>query len=651
MTTKTYASSVLALSGVLSITCTASPQQSGCVKDIDCKNDRICEMGMCISLPTTVSDKTSEGFEEAGEFDTGGGSECDTKAAMGSNAVVVDLPLIGDVTVTSWPNDAKGTTHAAGTTGECAWDLVASTDYNVYSPISGTVIALRNNISDACHYTYKCCPTGSMCKCDGQSGEQCGTKQDAATCNCSSLYALVAAKTCPTCLSSYGNYIVIEPDQAKGSYIFMAHLADNSIPSNIQSGTRVCQGEQVGRMGSTGNSTGRHVHFALTKETSGSFASIPLALRYKSSSTAMASTGIPRERTTIVSALEKQQCANSCTDFIRNGSETSADCGGGTCPPCADGLSCMSNRDCINGYCASGVCISAPQILVDNLTSPYDLAIDSDAIYWIENRVSGGALRKVQKSGGTVVTLSASLAEPTSVIVDSNYAYVLERNNGSNGMIHRIPLAGGVPDLVVSGLNGVSNYLIQAGNNLYWSDYILGTGGVIKMAPKGANVTSSIVAQGNGLLNYQNAIDTDGSYLYIRNDSNQILRFPVGGGSASVLGPTGTTTFLNAIRVSAGIIYFAGDTMIGSLPFNGGAMNTVLPVANGPRALAVDNGYVYFIDSTSPGGNVRRVSIGGGQVKTYYPQAGSIGIEVDATHVYWITHFQVNQGKVMRAPK
>lgn len=344
----------------------------------------------------------------------------------------------------------------------------------------------------------------------------------------------------------------------------------------------------------------------------------------------------------------------SCNDMIKNGSETSKDCGGSSCPPCADNLACLVNTDCINGYCASNVCISSPQILVDNLTNPFDLTLDSSNIYWIEKNVTGGALRRVPKSGGSVVTLSPNLAEPTAVIVDASYAYVLERNGGSNGMIHRIPLTGGSPDLVVNGLNGAVNHLIQSGTNLYWGDYSMG--GVIRTAPKGVNVTSSIVAQGNGMLNLQTvtAIDTDGTYLYVRNDSYQMLRFPISGGSPTILGSAGTTDFLDAIRVFGGSVYFISprESRLGSISAGGGAMSTLALVGNaGPSDLAVDSSSVYFIDPAAPGGSVRRVGIGGGQLKTYYSGINSIGIEVDSSHVYWITYNTANQGKVMRAPK
>ncbi len=45
-----------------------------------------------------------------------------------------------------------------------------------------------------------------------------------------------------------------------------------------------------------------------------------------------------------------------CADGIQNGAETDVDCGGGTCPACAAGMSCESERDCASRICASSLC-------------------------------------------------------------------------------------------------------------------------------------------------------------------------------------------------------------------------------------------------------------------------------------------------------
>ncbi|MDQ2655123.1 MAG: hypothetical protein M3Z20_18990, partial [Chloroflexota bacterium] len=45
-----------------------------------------------------------------------------------------------------------------------------------------------------------------------------------------------------------------------------------------------------------------------------------------------------------------------CRDGIRNGNETDIDCGGGSCPRCINGQSCLSRNDCAGAYCLDTVC-------------------------------------------------------------------------------------------------------------------------------------------------------------------------------------------------------------------------------------------------------------------------------------------------------
>lgn len=61
------------------------------------------------------------------------------------------------------------------------------------------------------------------------------------------------------CNYGYGNYIVI--DHGDGSSTLYAHMKYNSIPSSISNGTQISQGEQIGQVGSTGCSTGNHLHY------------------------------------------------------------------------------------------------------------------------------------------------------------------------------------------------------------------------------------------------------------------------------------------------------------------------------------------------------------------------------------------------------
>lgn len=55
----------------------------------------------------------------------------------------------------------------------------------------------------------------------------------------------------------YGNYIVIK--HSNGTQTLYAHLSQN----NVSAGQHVSQGQTIGRMGSTGDSTGVHLHFEI----------------------------------------------------------------------------------------------------------------------------------------------------------------------------------------------------------------------------------------------------------------------------------------------------------------------------------------------------------------------------------------------------
>ncbi len=50
------------------------------------------------------------------------------------------------------------------------------------------------------------------------------------------------------------------------------------------------------------------------------------------------------------------QDPHTCSDGVKNGGESDVDCGGPSCPGCADGLACFIDRDCANRFCKDGVC-------------------------------------------------------------------------------------------------------------------------------------------------------------------------------------------------------------------------------------------------------------------------------------------------------
>jgi hypothetical protein len=63
---------------------------------------------------------------------------------------------------------------------------------------------------------------------------------------------------------------------------------------------------------------------------------------------------------------DQQPPAPTCTDGIQNGNETDVDCGGPSCPKCAEGRHCATGGDCATGVCTGGICVaSAPTCSAD----------------------------------------------------------------------------------------------------------------------------------------------------------------------------------------------------------------------------------------------------------------------------------------------
>lgn len=84
---------------------------------------------------------------------------------------------------------------------------------------------------------------------------------DIAAPNGTPVYAAAGGKVIVSKLSGwnggYGNYIVIE--HSNGMQSLYAHLSQNL----VSAGSQVKQGDMIGNMGATGNSTGSHLHFEI----------------------------------------------------------------------------------------------------------------------------------------------------------------------------------------------------------------------------------------------------------------------------------------------------------------------------------------------------------------------------------------------------
>ena len=85
----------------------------------------------------------------------------------------------------------------------------------------------------------------------------------------------------------------------------------------------------------------------------------------------------------------------TCTDGKHNGVETDIDCGGGTCPKCAEKKKCTQAKDCISGVCTGGLCHPPAKTIASGKTVYFeDLA----------------AVARVKAISGTKLTLESLAA-------------------------------------------------------------------------------------------------------------------------------------------------------------------------------------------------------------------------------------------------
>ena len=106
-------------------------------------------------------------------------------------------------------------------------------------------------------------------------------------------------------------------------------------------------------------------------------------------------------------------------------------------------------------------------ILVDNLNSPYDLAVDSASVFWVEEYP--GNVKQVSMAGGTPLTLASGLANPTAIAVDSASVYWLEYNYGSpaGGVLRKAPKQSPAPVVHVTVQTTIPGTVYMVDGNQY----------------------------------------------------------------------------------------------------------------------------------------------------------------------------------------
>ncbi|MCA0447999.1 MAG: N-acetylmuramoyl-L-alanine amidase [Bacteroidetes bacterium] len=281
--------------------------------------------------------------------------------------------------------------------------------------------------------------------------------------------------------------------------------------------------------------------------------------------------------------------------------------------------------------------------LAKGLNRPLNLTVDAAFVYWVENDVSSGAVKKVSINGGNVTTLANDLIEPTAIVVDDSFIYWIERNNGSNGSLKKVAINGGSITTLATGLNNAQNQMTQDASYIYFGDGLTGGGGAIRKVPKGGGSVITLVS--TGIINLRTAIAVDPSNVYFTDDQNNIKMVPVNGGSVTTIGsgnPVAMILYANDLYW----VEYANGT-VKKMSKNGGSITTLASGSNSPGGITTDGSSVYWIEYTNPG-KVWKVSVNGGSSTIISNEANTIGIAADKQSPYWAVSQSLNQGKIQK---
>lgn len=125
----------------------------------------------------------------------------------------------------------------------------------------------------------------------------------------------------------------------------------------------------------------------------------------------------------------------SCTDGVKNGSESDVDCGGSCATKCAGGKACTKGGDCENGICEAGICSSVKVDAAD----PKDLVINE-----IFDSASGSPAFSL--NGGAKACEFIEIANTSTKVVSlDGLSLELLRTDDGKGKVLSVPLSGALP--------------------------------------------------------------------------------------------------------------------------------------------------------------------------------------------------------------
>ncbi len=187
------------------------------------------------------------------------------------------------------------------------------------------------------------------------------------------------------------------------------------------------------------------------------------------------------------------------------------------------------------------------------------IALDEKGVYFTD--VADGAVKRVDKHGGTPMTFATSLSGPTDIALDDSGVYVIE--SGESGAVLHFPLAGGAPTTIAAAQPDPRG-LVLTETHVYWIDS--GIFDVTTQTTKGAAVMRSSKS---------------------------------GGAPEQVVKAEG----VNAVAADGTWVWFAADDALHRVPGKGGAASVIASTQHHPRSIVAAGAFVYWTNAgTAPAG-------------------------------------------------
>lgn len=273
----------------------------------------------------------------------------------------------------------------------------------------------------------------------------------------------------------------------------------------------------------------------------------------------------------------------------------------------------------------SSAALGVAEVLADDLPMPASLAIDGDALYWIDR--SEGAVLTMPDAGGpiTVLATGASTYTPWGIAVDAAHVYWLDAEAGA---VRRVPRGGGETVTLATG-EGALLAIAVDGGAIYWTASTDAGSRLRRLSRWGG--APRTIASGGAF----SAIVVDAWFAYVADahvlgGANEIVRVAKTGGAAIVLASGEDALGLDGD--AHGLYwkrFWTGDVRRGSRWMPGAT--TIAADGGGWGDLAVGGAHVWW--TTGP--LLRRVAKAGGEAEIVYEASGwANSVAIDGEAVY-----------------